>query len=675
MRYVRPMNRLADETSPYLQQHAHNPVDWYPWGSEALERAREEGKPIFLSVGYSACHWCHVMERESFEDAEIAAFLNEHFINIKVDREERPDVDKIYMDAVQLMTGQGGWPMSVFLTPELEPFFAGTYFPPEDRWGRPGFMSLLHQLVDIWNTDPEKVERVTSQVTDRLQLLAQTETSDATLDLEPLKGAFRHFHTEFDSLHGGFGGPPKFPPSMQLRLLLHIATDEQRPEAPRDASLDMVEQTLVHMASGGMYDHIGGGFHRYSTDREWLVPHFEKMLYDNALLVAAYTETYQVTGRPFYARIVRESLAYILREMTADAGGFFSSQDADTDGEEGKFFVWTPASLRDAIGADASMVCTYWGIEPGGNFEGESIPNRLYAIDADWTLAFDEEPAHIEALRQRVFEARAERTKPGTDTKVLCAWNGLMISAFARAGAVFGEQDWLDAGRRAADFIDREMRDGDGVFRTHKDGRARFPGYLDDFVCYALGCFDLFEATSQLRWLDVAEQLTDRAIELFWDDDGGAFYYTAEHHTDLIVRQKESFDSATPASNSTAANLLLRLSAATGRTEFRDRADALLRTYYAQMEKAPQSLCEMMQALDMHVSGPTEVVCVTPDGQTSLSNEAWREFRANGIVFDATGDDYAARVPVAQERPAVDGKPTVYVCRDGVCELPVTELG
>ena len=669
------MNRLANETSPYLKQHAHNPVDWYPWGEEALARARAEGKPIFVSIGYSACHWCHVMERESFENDLIAATLNAHFVCVKVDREERPDLDNLYMDAVQVMNGQGGWPMSVFLTPQLEPFFAGTYFPPEDRWGRPGFAKLLEQLIDVWSADREKVSRVTQQIRERLELMARTTPGDR-LDRAPLDEALRHFGSSFDPQHAGFGDAPKFPPSMALRCLLHVAADDDRPEDDRALALDIVEQTLVHMASGGMYDQIGGGFHRYSVDREWLVPHFEKMLYDNALLLMAYTEAFQFTGRPFYERIVRETVGYVMREMIAEGGAFFASQDADSEGVEGKFFVWTPDDVEAVLGADdVAFAQEYWDIEARGNFEGASIPNRLHAIASDWTLGLAELPAQFAAMRERLFAARSERVAPMTDEKIITAWNGLLISALARAGAVFREPSWLTAAAGAAAFLLDELTDDDGnLLRTYNDGRARFRAYLDDYACLAAALFDLFEATGEVAWLDESEALVDTFVRDFWDPQGGAFFFTAEHHTDLIVRQKESYDSATPSSNSVAAMTLLRVGVTTGRDDLRDIADTLLRAFYDQMKRMPQSLCEMIQALDLHARGPQEIVCVTPPGQTSRAVDAWVEYRPHAIIIDVVDADVVARIPAARDRPAVDDAPTVYVCRDGTCELPVHEI-
>ncbi|MFB6374254.1 MAG: thioredoxin domain-containing protein, partial [Bradymonadaceae bacterium] len=443
-------NALIDETSPYLLQHAHNPVDWHPWGEEALDKARADDKPIFLSIGYSACHWCHVMERESFEDEEIAAYLNEHFVPIKVDREERPDLDRIYMNATQMLTGQGGWPMSVFLTPDLEPFYAGTYFPPEDKYGRPGFRTVLEHLVDLWDDERDRIDRIGDQLSERLEQVATGDEERQPLDEMPLNNALSSWNRRFDDSHGGFGKAPKFPPSMQLRALLGQTRREGVSETDRDRAREIVESTLVPMASGGMYDQIGGGFHRYSVDEHWLVPHFEKMLYDNAMLTLAYVDAYRETGREFHRRIVDETLGYVTREMTHEAEEgtpFYSSQDAESEGEEGKFFVWTPESLREVLtDREAERAEEYWGITEAGNFENEwSIPNRLHVLDeGGLEAAFEEIPDEVAEIRQKLFDAREERIHPGTDTKVLASWNGLMIRAFAHAGFHLDEPDYID---------------------------------------------------------------------------------------------------------------------------------------------------------------------------------------------------------------------------------------
>ena len=684
-------NRLVDETSPYLLQHAHNPVDWYPWGDEALEKARAEDKPIFLSIGYSACHWCHVMERESFESEAIAEILNEHFVSIKVDREERPDLDNIYMNAVQMMTGQGGWPMSVWLSPEeLTPFYAGTYFPPENRRGRPGFRSVLEQLVDAWHDDRDKINQVGERIGEQLR---QMEASGETQPLRrtPLEAAFSHFHRDFDAEHGGFGAAPKFPPSQQLRLLLHVWGDLNAPDERRERALEMVEVTLARMASGGMYDQIGGGFHRYSVDEKWLIPHFEKMLYDNALLTLAYAEAYQATRRDFYGRIATETLDYVLREMVHDFSGdkrpFYSSQDADSEGVEGKFFVWTPDSLEEVLGAeDARRAAEYWGVDDEGNFEhGTSAPNRLHHLDQRGHEAvFEEVPEDIRKLRKRLFEARQERVHPGTDTKVIAAWNGLMISAMARAGFALDAAKYVRAAEHAADFILEEMIEGalDADFqlmRTYKDGRARFAGYLDDFAFVAAGLLDLFEITGQRSRLEQAEKLVERMIDLFGDDEGG-LYYTAEHHTDLIVRQKESYDGPTPSGNSVAIMALLRLAELRGRDELRDRADRALRTFMERMQRMPQGMSEMLQALDFHLEGPTEIVLVEPEeADTDAMDEVLRStFVPNAVrvpidLGEASVDQWANLIPLAAGRQPANGQTTAYVCFEGACQQPTSE--
>ncbi|QDG51809.1 thioredoxin domain-containing protein [Persicimonas caeni] len=685
-------NRLADETSPYLLQHAHNPVDWYPWGDEALEKARREDKPIFLSIGYSACHWCHVMERESFESERIARVLNEHFVSIKVDREERPDLDNIYMNAVQVMTGQGGWPMSVWLSPDLTPFYAGTYFPPESRYGRPGFMDVLGQLIDAWENDRDKIEDVGQRITERLASMEKPGKTSERLDRQPVEAAFGEMQRTFDGKHGGFGEAPKFPPSQQLRLLLHVWGDLNADEDQREEALAMVEVTLARMASGGMYDQLGGGFHRYSVDAKWLIPHFEKMLYDNALLADAYVEAWQATGRQFYRRIACETLDYVLREMIdtsrEDKQPFYSTQDADTEGEEGKFFVWTPAELEAVLGVnDAQRAAEYWGVAPGGNFEhGQSALNRLHHLDKrGHEAAFDRVPGDIQAIRDKLFEAREQRTRPGTDTKILAAWNGMMIGAMAKAGFAFDEPKYVRAAERAADFVLDEMVEGDlksdfGLMRTYKDGRARFPGYLDDFSWMAAALMDLFEATGDLHRLEQAESFVQRSVELFLDPAGG-FFYTAEHHKNLIVRQKETYDGATPSGNSIAVMNLLRLAELRGRTDLRDLADEALRSLYAKMGRIPTGMSEMLQALDFHTEGPTEVVLIEPDGESEEMRDVLRKSYVPNMVrvmagLDGRGlDDWAKAVPLVEAREAKDGKPTAYVCFERACQQPTTDVG
>jgi hypothetical protein len=686
-------NQLTDETSPYLLQHAHNPVDWHPWGEAALQKAREEEKPIFLSIGYSACHWCHVMERESFEDEDIAAYLNEHFVNIKVDREERPDLDNIYMNAVQVMTGQGGWPMSVFLTPELEPFYAGTYFPPEDKYGRPGFMSVLEKLVDTWENDRGRARDIGEAITDRLEQMSGVGKALDSIDLEPMARAWAHFDESFDAHHGGFGRAPKFPPSSQLRMLMQVYDEPTTSAERKQRCLEMVETTLARMASGGMYDQIGGGFHRYSTDERWLIPHFEKMLYDNALLTTTYVDAYRLTQRPFYARIVRETLDYVLREMVDrthdELQPFFSTQDADSEGEEGKFFVWTPDELVDALGEqDGRRAAEYWGVTDKGNFEhGTSALNRLHALDDDGIdAAYEPVPDDITRIKTALFEARKQRVHPAKDEKIICAWNGMMIGAMARAGFTLDEPRYLDAASSAADFILHRMIDGEldedfDLKRTYKDDRARFSGYLDDYAWLAVGLLDLFESTGDLERLSQAQAVVRRMNELFWDGEshgeGGGYYYTAEHHRDLIVRQKEIHDGATPSASSVAMKALLRLSTIDGDEDLRERADLSLRALYPRMMKIPQGLTEMIQALDFHLSGPTEVVLVSDDGDFGELGDALRgAYMANAVqllVDRSAADAWERAVPLAVDRTTRDGEPTAYVCYDRTCQNPTSD--
>ncbi len=685
-------NRLIDETSPYLLQHAHNPVNWFPWGDEALEKAREEDKPIFLSIGYSACHWCHVMERESFESEKIARVVNEHFVPIKVDREERPDLDNIYMNAVQVMTGQGGWPMSVWLTPELTPFYAGTYFPPEDRWGRPGFCSVLEQISDAWRDDRDRLEEVGGSIGERLEDMEQTGEASEALTRQPIDSAYRHFEQNFDGRHGGFGKAPKFPPSQQIRLLLHVWGDLNADADTRDRALEMAEVTLARMASGGMYDQVGGGFHRYSVDEKWLIPHFEKMLYDNALLTEAYVEAWKATGRDFYRRIASETLDYVFREMVhdyvEDRQPFYSTQDADSERVEGKFFVWTPETLKEALGEDdARKAADYWGVSEEGNFEhGKSALNRLHHLDEQgWEAAFEPLPDDIAQIRDKLYEARAQRVPPATDTKILAAWNGMMIGAMAKAGFAFDEPKYIRAAERAADFVLGEMVSGELIageanevfqlMRTFKDGRARFPGYLDDFAHMGAALLDLFEATGDPERLEQAEAVIDRMTELFWDDDAGGFYFSGEHHKDLIVRQKDSYDGAVPSGNSIAIMDLLRLAELRGRTELRDKADLALRVFYPQISKIPQGMTEMLQALDFHLEGPTEVVLISRDGQADPLSDVLRKTYVPNTVQVLAADKRLdpALVPLVADREPKDGESTAYVCFEGACQQPTSD--
>ena len=531
-------NHLAKETSPYLLQHMDNPVDWYPWGPEALQRAQQEDKPIFLSIGYSACHWCHVMAHESFEDEALAAKLNEHFINIKVDREERPDLDQIYMNAVQMLTGRGGWPMSVFLTPDLKPFYGGTYWPPTARLGMPGFDQVIQAVADAWKDRRQAALEQADQLTSALRHSLLPSGPGAELSLERLHVAAAALERIFDRSHGGFGGAPKFPHPMDLRVLLRAWHRE-----PRDGILQMVTLTLDKMAAGGIYDHLGGGFHRYSVDERWLVPHFEKMLYDNALLAGCYLEGYQATGNAQYAQVVRETLDYVLREMTDEKGGFYSTQDADSEGEEGKFYVWIPAEVETALGADAARAfCYVYDVSPTGNFEGKNILNRPKTLHQCAQIMQRDEAdlaAELEASRQKLYAARQQRIAPGLDDKVLVGWNGLMIDSLASAAGVLNEPRYLDAATRAADFLLTNLRREDGrLLHTWRHGEAKLDAYLDDYACLVQALITLYETSFAERWIDEAVQLAQIILGQFNDGPQGGFFYTASDHERLIARAK-----------------------------------------------------------------------------------------------------------------------------------------
>ena len=670
-------NRLINETSPYLLQHAENPVDWYAWGEEALNRAREEDRPILLSIGYSACHWCHVMERESFENDDIAALMNENFVNIKVDREERPDLDAVYMEAVQMMTGSGGWPMTVFLTPEGRPYYGGTYFPPEDRMGMPGFPRLLAAASQAYHTNKGEIERVTRQLAEQMGRTGQMPRGFTPLTTEVMHNAYSQLATQFDHLNGGFGNAPKFPQPMTPEFLLRYYRHGFNVRA-----LEMVELTLQKMAYGGMYDQVGGGFHRYSTDAYWLVPHFEKMLYDNALLARLYLHAWQVTGNVLYRRITEETLDYVIREMTDPSGGFYSAQDADSEGVEGKFFVWTPDELQPLLGDDADLVMGYYGVTERGNFEGANILNlsRPPADYASQRGVSDE--ALMEAVqraRSILLEVREQRVHPLLDDKVLTSWNGLMLRAFAEAGAALGRGDYLDAARRNAGFLLDNMRDGGGrLLRTWRNGEAKLLGYLEDYSCLADGLLALHEATLEPRWLQEAVSVADGMISLFWDDTVAGFYDTGTDHETLVVRPRDVFDNAQPCGGSVAADVLLRLAVVTGNDDYSSKGATPLRAMQQLLGRAPAATGHWLGALDFYVSLPKEIVIVGPaehpDTAAMLAAVGGR-YLPNRVVV---GMNDAATPPVPdspllEQRGMQDGRPTAYVCEHYVCQLPVTD--
>ncbi|UCE05681.1 MAG: thioredoxin domain-containing protein, partial [bacterium] len=538
-------NQLFNETSPYLLQHAHNPVNWYPWGEEALQLARKLDKPIFLSIGYSACHWCHVMERESFENEEIAKILNENFISIKVDREERPDIDEIYMTGVQLMTNSGGWPLSVWLTPNLEPFFGGTYFPPEDRWGRVGFRKILIQIAQLWQQRRGDVLKSAKQLTASLNQINQVQSVDTQLDQSLWKSAFKSAEQRFDDRHGGFGSAPKFPQSMELSFLLryYFHTGEKR-------ALEMVEKSLLEMAAGGIYDHLGGGFHRYSIDDRWFVPHFEKMLYDNALLSVTYLEAYQITKNSEYGKVARATLDYVLREMTSSEGGFYSSQDADSEGEEGKFYVWQKDEIESILGKEESKLFgDIHDISSEGNWEGKNILHLRRGLEGaakEYGMSNSEIKDLLAADRHKLFEVRSKRIPPGTDDKILTAWNGLMISAMCKGFQVLGDQKYLDTAQKAIDFLLKKLYIDGLIVRTYRNGKSHLNGYLSDYAFLVAALIDYYESSFQWEYLKKAIEINNLMLQKFWDENLGGFFFTPVDHERLIVRTRNQFDNAIP---------------------------------------------------------------------------------------------------------------------------------
>lgn len=593
---MRPANRLAGSTSPYLLQHARNPVDWYPWGEEALRRAREEDRPIFLSIGYAACHWCHVMERESFESEETAALLNRDFVPIKVDREERPDLDEIYMTATQLMTQRGGWPMSVFLTPDLKPFYAGTYFPPEDRWGMPGFRTVLREMARLWREQRAQMEERGERVTEAIAQITGGGRGAGSLDESLVRDAVPGLGSGFDARNGGFGPAPKFPPSMRLELFLRRY--RQEPEA---TLLRWTTLTLDRMARGGMYDQVGGGFHRYSTDEQWLVPHFEKMLYDNALLARVYTLAFEATGNWYYGRVAREIFDYVIREMTHPEGGFYSTTDADSEGEEGKFFVWSPDEVLEALGPeDGALFNRIYDIAPGGNFEGHSIPNLLPRDLEEWAKELGTSAEALDGrlapLRRRLWEKREQRVHPLLDDKILSGWNGLMIRAFAEGFRVLGEPRYRETAERAAAFVLTRMREGERLLRAFRDGRAHLNAYHEDYAYLAVALLDLHAAAGSDRWREDGLALVEQMDARFWDEEEGGYFFTSHDHEQLIARAKSPQDGATPSGNSMAALALIRAAKLTGEDRYRLRASQVLAGAVPQMREMPAGFPNMLVA-------------------------------------------------------------------------------
>lgn len=674
-------NRLAGSASPYLLQHAYNPVDWYPWGEEAIAKARTEDKPIFLSIGYAACHWCHVMERESFENPEIAAYLNRHFVSIKVDREERPDLDEIYMSAVQAMTGQGGWPMSMFLTPDLKPFYGGTYFPPRDKYGRQGFPSVLSGIVAVWKNRREEVLKSANGLTDHLQTLLGRQHGERGMLSEALiSGALTALRSTFDREHGGWGGAPKFPSSTSISLLLRA----WRCSGDQDL-MDMTALTLDRMALGGLYDQLGGGYHRYSTDAHWLTPHFEKMLYDNAQLVRAYLEAYQATGKALYRRVARETLEYLLRDMRDEDGGFHSSEDADSEGEEGRFYLWTQAEIFEVLGQTAGAAfCDFYQVNPDGNFlshepyhDAQNILHS-YAPPEDQGEEWAENMAR---MRVKLLERRALRTRPGRDDKVLTVWNAMTISALARGAQVLDEPRYLRAAEEAGAFLLEEMLCNGVLMRVYRAGECHQPAFLDDYAATINAFIDLYESALDINWLIAAKELAQNMIDRFWDEEQGVFCYTEADRSDVLVRARSAYDGAEPSGNSTAAMALLRLARLTGDTSYEDRARRILEANAASMTRAPQAFLAMLGAVGFLLDPPMEIVIAGTRGSAevnALMKTIHARFLPNKTIACIGPDDDAdaislEHIPLLQGKTHMDNTATAYVCRNNTCSPPVAD--
>ncbi len=674
-------NRLMHEKSPYLLQHANNPVDWYPWGDAAFEKARAENKCIFLSVGYATCHWCHVMERESFEDEEVAELLNRHLVAVKVDREERPDVDEIYMNVCQAMTGSGGWPLSVFMTPERKPFYAATYLPKQSRMGMPGFMDIIRQVASLWANDRERVLRAGEQVVQAIQPKPSPEAGPVAGE-ETLDRAYQQLRGAFDERWGGFGQAPKFPTPHQLTFLLRYHRRH-----PESNALEMVHKTLSSLRQGGIFDQVGLGFHRYSVDERWLVPHFEKMLYDQALLAMAYVEAHQVTGERAHADTAREIFEYVLRDMTDPGGAFYSAEDADSEGVEGLFYVWTPEQVKSILGADdGELFCRFFDITPAGNFEhGRSIPHvpkpedlyaQLHGIPPN-TLR-----DRLDGARRRLFAAREQRIHPLKDDKILTAWNGLMIAALAVGYRALGDRVLLDAASRAADFIWNCLRDGSGrLLRRYRDGETAHLGYLDDHAYLVWGLLELYEAGFDVTHLERALAVNGAMLELFWDDREGGFFFTGKDGETLIVRDKKLYDGAVPSGNSVAALNLLRLHRLTGDPALEERADQLLRRFAATVRDYPMAYTQFLHAVDFALGPTTEVVFVgEPDDENGAAMLEWMRgrFDPNRVMLwrkpGSEGERLDVLSGVVRGVERVGDGTTVYVCEDRACKRPVTTL-
>jgi uncharacterized protein YyaL (SSP411 family) len=674
-------NRLIFEKSPYLLQHAENPVDWYPWSEKAFLKAKKEDKPIFLSIGYSACHWCQVMEQESFEDDEVAKLINKYFVTIKVDREERPDIDNIYMTVCQLMTGSGGWPLTIIMTPDKEPFFAGTYFPKKAKYGRPGLMEILEQVASLWRKDRPRVLQAGNQVTQTIQNIPLS-PANGDLTEENLKQAYQEFKDSFDEIRGGFGRAPKFPSAHNHSLLLRWWKRSGEAQALR-----MVEKTLDAMWRGGMYDHLGFGFHRYSTDSKWLVPHFEKMLYDQAMLAIAYIEAYQATGKEQYAEVARQIFSYVLRDMTSPEGAFYSSENADSEGEEGKFYAWTQDEIKAILGNQkGDLFCRFYGVTEKGNLEeGRSVlhiekPIEEFAIEEG--MAVHELNKTLKQSRKRLFAAREKRIHPSKDDKVLTDWNGLMIAALSKGSQALNKPEYADAARKAADFLLQELRRKDGrLLHRYREGEAALPAFLDDYTFVVWGLIDLYQATFEARYLQEALALTDDMLRLFWDDTDGGLYFAGSDGEELIARMKDAYDGAIPSGNSVASLNLLRLGRMTMRQELEKKAEKAIESFGKTINSSPTAFSQFFIALDFAV-GPVKEIVIAGNLLKEDTNQMLDAVRSRFlprkvlILHPEGGEGKAIEkiVPFVKHQNKINGKATAYVCESYACKAPTTDI-
>lgn len=682
------MNRLKNEKSPYLLQHADNPVDWYPWGEEAFEKAKKEDKPILLSIGYSTCHWCHVMEHESFEDEEVAKLMNETFVSIKVDREERPDIDNIYMTVCQILSQRGcGWPLNIIMTPDKKPFFAGTYIPKQTRFGRMGMVELIPKIQNIWQNEREEAMKSAESVTVTLKKVTDPSQNSFSENLDnlTLKRGFQQLSSRFDNVNGGFGNRPKFPTPHNLLFLLRYYKRSGDQEA-----LDMVTKTLDSMSFGGIYDHVGFGFHRYSTDPKWFLPHFEKMLYDQALLAMAYVETYQVTKNPNYERVAREIFSYVLRDMTSPEGGFYSAEDADSEGEEGKFYLWTQKEIIEIIGEEeANIIFKVYNLQPGGNFNeeatGEILGTNIFhltkpisAIANEMKISEDELKKRIESSRQKLFNVRENRVHPLKDDKILTDWNGLMIAALSKAAQAFGDTQYADAASKSADFINTYLIRDSRLLHRFRGGESAISANIDDYAFFIWGLLELYEANFDTKYLKQALKLNQDMIKYFWDDTNGGFYFTPSDGEELLVRQKDIYDGAIPSGNSVAFLNLLRLSRITANTNYEQRANELANAFSPSLNKAPISYTLFLTALDF-AAGPSYEVVIAGNKNSKdtdgMLNTLRNEYIPNKVVLFRDEDSVVISeiAPYTKAQKSLNGMATAYVCLNFVCKLPTTD--